>query len=202
MAQDLKIAIVGAGIGGLTLAIALREHGIHADIYEQTEELREVGAAVALSSNATRFYDRMGLRPAFDGMCAEIPAPVLRDGRSGAVIGHHRGEPDYRREFGGSYWGVHRADQPAMGALPSSTARQVEPRAGDADWRRGACACPASWAGCQPVHRGRHGPGRTTGEVGARELARSAGRLRAATAWAYPQGSVRVDYRCGCAAPA
>ncbi|MGS1002072.1 FAD-dependent monooxygenase [Burkholderia glumae] len=114
MTQDWKIAIVGAGIGGLTLAIALREHGIDADIYEQTDELREVGAAVALSSNATRFYDHMGLRPAFDGICAEIPALVFRDGRSGAVIGHHRGSPDYRREFGGSYWGVHRADLQAV----------------------------------------------------------------------------------------
>ena len=47
--------IVG-GIGGLTLALALRDQGLEADIYEQADELREVGAAVALSANATRFY--------------------------------------------------------------------------------------------------------------------------------------------------
>ncbi|MCO4883500.1 NAD(P)-binding protein, partial [Paraburkholderia caribensis] len=70
---DLTIAIIGAGIGGLTLALALREHGIDAQLYEQTDELREVGAAVALSANATRFYERMGLRTAFDAVCAEIP---------------------------------------------------------------------------------------------------------------------------------
>ncbi|QIE29915.1 6-hydroxynicotinate 3-monooxygenase (plasmid) [Caballeronia sp. SBC1] len=107
---DLKIAIIGAGIGGLTLALALREHGIDAQLYEQTDELREVGAAVALSANATRFYERMGLRAAFDAVCAEIPALIYRDGRSGEVIGQHRGEPSYRQQFGGSYWGVHRAD--------------------------------------------------------------------------------------------
>jgi salicylate hydroxylase len=44
------------GIGGLTLALALRDQGLEADIYEQADELREVGAAVALSANATRFY--------------------------------------------------------------------------------------------------------------------------------------------------
>ena len=110
MQTNLKIAIVGAGIGGLTLALALREHGIDAQLYEQTEVLREVGAAVALSANATRFYERMGLRAAFDAVCADIPKLVYRDGRSGAVIGHHRGDPDYRRQFGGAYWGVHRAD--------------------------------------------------------------------------------------------
>ena len=111
---DLKIAIIGAGIGGLTLALALREHGIDAQLYEQTDELREVGAAVALSANATRFYERMGLRAAFDAVCAEIPALIYRDGRSGEVIGQHRGEPSYREQFGGSYWGVHRADLQAV----------------------------------------------------------------------------------------
>lgn len=45
---DMKIAIIGAGIGGLTLALALREHGIDVQLYEQTDALREVGAAVAL----------------------------------------------------------------------------------------------------------------------------------------------------------
>ncbi|MFM0207733.1 FAD-dependent monooxygenase [Paraburkholderia sediminicola] len=111
---DLKIAIIGAGIGGLTLALALREHGIDAQLYEQTDELREVGAAVALSANATRFYERMGLRAAFDAVCAEIPALIYRDGRSGEVIGQHRGEPSYRQQFGGAYWGVHRADLQAV----------------------------------------------------------------------------------------
>ncbi|BBU30625.1 salicylate hydroxylase [Burkholderia sp. THE68] len=111
---DLKIAIVGAGIGGLTLALALREYGLDAQLYEQTDELREVGAAVALSANATRFYERMGLRAAFDAVCAEIPALIYRDGRSGEVIGQHRGEPSYRQQFGGSYWGVHRADLQAV----------------------------------------------------------------------------------------
>jgi len=111
---DLKIAIVGAGIGGLTLALALREHGVDAQLYEQTDELREVGAAVALSANATRFYERMGLRSAFDAVCAEIPALIYRDGRSGELIGQHRGEPSYRQQFGGSYWGVHRADLQAV----------------------------------------------------------------------------------------
>ncbi|MGF6740937.1 FAD-dependent monooxygenase [Paraburkholderia atlantica] len=111
---DLSIAIVGAGIGGLTLALALREHGIDAQLYEQTDELREVGAAVALSANATRFYERMGLRSAFDDVCAEVPGLIYRDGRSGSVIGHHRGVPSYREQFGGSYWGVHRADLQAV----------------------------------------------------------------------------------------
>ncbi|MCO4883526.1 FAD-dependent oxidoreductase, partial [Paraburkholderia caribensis] len=42
------------------------------------------------------------------------PALIYRDGRSGEVIGRHRGEPSYREQFGGSYWGVHRADLQAV----------------------------------------------------------------------------------------
>lgn len=38
--RDWKIAVVGAGIGGLTLALALRQHGIEVELYEQTPELR------------------------------------------------------------------------------------------------------------------------------------------------------------------
>src|SRR6185295_11093426 len=48
-----RIAVIGAGIGGLTFAIAARQYSLDVEIYEQTAELREVGAAVALSANAT-----------------------------------------------------------------------------------------------------------------------------------------------------
>ncbi|WP_137803010.1 NAD(P)-binding protein [Kocuria sp. 2SI] len=57
-----RIAIIGAGIGGLTLGIELQRRGLDVQLYEQTPVLREVGAAVSLSANATRFYDqRFGL---------------------------------------------------------------------------------------------------------------------------------------------
>lgn len=112
--SEIRIAVVGGGIGGLTLALALRRHGIDVDIYEQAGELREVGAAVALSANATRFYDRIGLKPQFDGVAFDIQTLVYRDGRSGRVIGRHQGRPDYRTQFGASYWGVHRADLQAI----------------------------------------------------------------------------------------
>src|SRR6202521_56422 len=108
--QGWKIAIVGGGIGGLTLGLALREQGIEADIYEQADELREVGAAVALSANATRFYEHIGLGEKFAGLAFEIDTLVYRDGRNGKVIGKHSGKPSYRAQFGAPYWGVHRAD--------------------------------------------------------------------------------------------
>ena len=60
-ARALRFAIVGGGIGGLTLALALRQRGMAAEVFEQAPELTEIGAAVALSANATRELRRLGL---------------------------------------------------------------------------------------------------------------------------------------------
>ncbi|MDO5498426.1 MAG: FAD-dependent monooxygenase [Propionibacteriaceae bacterium] len=107
--KDLRIAIVGGGIGGLTLALALRQKGFDATIYEQADELREVGAAVALSANATRFYiGRLELEEAIAQVWYEVQALIYRDGRSGHVIGEHRF--DYKARYGAPYVGIHRAD--------------------------------------------------------------------------------------------
>ena len=53
--------IVGGGIGGLTAAIALSRLGIDVHLYEQATELREVGAGIAIASNALRALDAIGL---------------------------------------------------------------------------------------------------------------------------------------------
>lgn len=109
-ADSRRIAVIGAGIGGLTLAIALRRFGISVDIYEQTSELREVGAAVALSANATRFFEQFGLTSRFSRDWFEVSALIYRDGRSGRVIGNHPVGAAYRQRFGAPYVGIHRAD--------------------------------------------------------------------------------------------
>jgi salicylate hydroxylase len=107
---DRHIAVVGAGIGGLTLAIALRRLGIAVDVYEQTAELREVGAAVALSANGTRFLEQFGLIRPLAEHGAEVEALIWRDGRSGTLVGKHAVGAAYRQRFGAPYLGIHRAD--------------------------------------------------------------------------------------------
>nr|BAG06218.1 hypothetical protein [Nocardioides sp. DF412] len=106
-----RIAIVGAGIGGLTLAIELRRRGLEPQVYEQADELREVGAAVALSANATRFLrDRLGVGDALAEKAADVDGLIYRDGRSGEVIGRVLSREEYHRRCGAPYYGVHRAD--------------------------------------------------------------------------------------------
>ncbi|HET9478721.1 MAG TPA: FAD-dependent monooxygenase [Pyrinomonadaceae bacterium] len=57
----VRIAIIGGGIGGLTVALALEEFGFEAEVYEQAPELLDVGAAIAIWPNAMRVLERLGL---------------------------------------------------------------------------------------------------------------------------------------------
>jgi 2-polyprenyl-6-methoxyphenol hydroxylase-like FAD-dependent oxidoreductase len=59
--QQFRIAIIGGGIGGLTVALALKEFGFEAEVYEQAPVLLDVGAAIALWPNAMRVLERLGL---------------------------------------------------------------------------------------------------------------------------------------------
>jgi 2-polyprenyl-6-methoxyphenol hydroxylase-like FAD-dependent oxidoreductase len=57
----VRIAIAGGGIGGLTVALALKEFGFEAEVYEQAPALLDVGAAIAIWPNAMRVLERLGL---------------------------------------------------------------------------------------------------------------------------------------------
>ena len=61
MKDKLKIAIVGAGIGGLTAALALRARGLNVTVFEQADSPREVGAGISIHPNAVRLLRRIGL---------------------------------------------------------------------------------------------------------------------------------------------
>ncbi|WP_078344793.1 FAD-dependent monooxygenase, partial [Mycobacteroides chelonae] len=57
----MRVAVIGAGIGGLTAAAALRANDIDVVVYEKAHELREVGAGVVIASNGLRALDAVGL---------------------------------------------------------------------------------------------------------------------------------------------
>ena len=107
-----RFCIIGAGIGGLTLQIALRARGIESVIFEQAAELTEIGAAVALSANATRLLIRFGLGAELAAVSAEPSELIFRRWDDARRIWAHPVGNDgaYRREFGAPYYGVHRKD--------------------------------------------------------------------------------------------
>jgi 2-polyprenyl-6-methoxyphenol hydroxylase-like FAD-dependent oxidoreductase len=56
-----KGIIIGAGIGGLTTAIALAQKGIQVKIYERAKEIKEVGAGVWIAPNGMKIFDKLGI---------------------------------------------------------------------------------------------------------------------------------------------
>lgn len=58
----MVIDIIGGGVGGLTVAIALGQKGFDVRVYEQTEVLKPVGAGIILANNAMQVYEKLGLR--------------------------------------------------------------------------------------------------------------------------------------------
>lgn len=118
--SEPRIAIIGAGIGGLALALALKDRGIPATIYEKAAQLTEIGAAIALSANATRDLARFGCMPGLEAHGCEPTELIYRGWRDQERIAAHpvRQDGRYRAAFGAPYFGIHRADlQKIMGGL-------------------------------------------------------------------------------------
>ena len=59
--KDIEIAVIGGGIGGLAAAISLLQAGFDVHVFEQSRVMREVGAGLQVSPNASRVLHRLGL---------------------------------------------------------------------------------------------------------------------------------------------
>ena len=59
--ENLKVVVIGAGIGGLTAGIALSQAGYSVEIYDRVQELRPVGAGISVWSNGVKVLNRLGL---------------------------------------------------------------------------------------------------------------------------------------------
>jgi 2-polyprenyl-6-methoxyphenol hydroxylase-like FAD-dependent oxidoreductase len=79
------VAVVGAGIGGLTAAVALRAKGIDVEIYEAAPEPRATGTALGLASNATKVLRSLGIDLTTDACCRALEHFEFRTAR-GALI--------------------------------------------------------------------------------------------------------------------
>ena len=109
--RSRTILIAGAGIGGMTAALALAREGFDVSLFDRTERLEEAGAGIQLSPNATRLLIGLGLAPQLKAGVVEPAAIRLRSGPAGrelAVMPVDAGTPDGR--YGSPYWVIHRSD--------------------------------------------------------------------------------------------
>jgi salicylate hydroxylase len=107
MVGRCDVAIVGGGIGGLTLARSLLSQSWSVTVFEQDAELREIGAGIALGGNATRLLERLGVE--LDAFANVPPSLELRSWRDGRALWSHPIGEWYRREVGAPYLTLHRA---------------------------------------------------------------------------------------------
>jgi len=122
----MQIAIVGAGIGGLTAAASLLQRGHNVRVYEQAPELSEVGAGIQMSANAVKVLDQLGLRARFEPSAVRPKAFEFRRFDSGEML--HRlplGE-QHEQRHGAPYFQIHRSD--LHGALHAAV-RKLDPAA-------------------------------------------------------------------------
>jgi 2-polyprenyl-6-methoxyphenol hydroxylase-like FAD-dependent oxidoreductase len=120
MQQQGNYTIIGAGIAGLTIALALTQKGITTTLFEAAPEIKTAGAGIVLAANAMRVYRLMGIDQAIMALGRQLSGfDILSD--KGKLISAadtsflHDGVPDN--------FTIHRAalHQVLLGQLPSGT---------------------------------------------------------------------------------
>jgi len=105
-----SILIAGAGIGGLTAALALARRGFRVTVFDQMEKLEEAGAGIQLAPNATRILVALGLAERLEPTIVQLRAIRLRSGPSGREIAAMPLDAAALARYRAPYWVVHRAD--------------------------------------------------------------------------------------------
>ncbi|NEK56728.1 NAD(P)-binding protein [Geodermatophilus sabuli] len=106
-----RIAVVGGGIGGLAAAALLHRAGLPNVVYEQTSQLKEVGAGLVLAPNAVRLLRRLGVLDHLLG--SAVPLDVgweFRRWEDGRILSAEDLAGSCERLYGEATYTVHRAD--------------------------------------------------------------------------------------------
>src|SRR5215510_11417154 len=103
-----QAVVIGAGIGGLSTALALKQTGWDVAVYERSPALREVGAGLTIWANAVKVLRKMRVADAIEAVAAPLAHSELRSWRGRLLVA-----TDFRamhRKLGVPSIGIHRAD--------------------------------------------------------------------------------------------
>ena len=125
MRRNPHIVIIGAGIGGLAAAAALRRVGIETEIYEQAHAFARVGAGIQQSPNAMKVHRGLGIEAQLRDTAFTPATSLNRDAITGAVTNEHPLGAAAEARYGAPYLVMHRGDlHAALAAIvPADTIR-------------------------------------------------------------------------------
>jgi salicylate hydroxylase len=130
VAASRTIFVAGAGIGGLTAALALAAQGFRVVILEKSERLEEAGAGLQLSPNASRVLIDLGLKPRLAARAVIPDAVSIMSARLGREIARLPLGEEASTRAGAPYWVLHRADLQAALQAHISDNPDIELRLG------------------------------------------------------------------------
>ncbi len=108
--RPLRIAIIGAGIGGLAAAVALRQRGFEVALYERVTQLEEVGAGLQIGPNSVKVLRALGLEHELM-RCAFEPLSIMSiTYDEGRLRFREPLKAVVREKYGAPYMTAHRAD--------------------------------------------------------------------------------------------
>jgi 6-hydroxynicotinate 3-monooxygenase len=110
MARQLRVAIIGAGIGGLTAAACLRRVGADVRIYEQARGFTRLGAGIQQAPNAIRVLRELGLEPTLRAMAFQPESNNSRDFDTGTLTNAQTLGAEIETRYGAPYFLMHRGD--------------------------------------------------------------------------------------------
>ncbi|PPE68351.1 3-hydroxybenzoate 6-monooxygenase [Caldimonas thermodepolymerans] len=109
-AQKLPVLIAGGGIGGLAAALALVRRGFEVKVFEQADEIGEIGAGIQLGPNAFHAFDALGVGERARGRAVYTDYMVMHDAVDGKEIGRIPTGEAFRKRFNNPYAVIHRVD--------------------------------------------------------------------------------------------
>jgi 2-polyprenyl-6-methoxyphenol hydroxylase-like FAD-dependent oxidoreductase len=112
--KKLSIAIVGAGIGGMTAAATLRRIGIDVRVYEQAPRFARIGAGIQMMPNSMKVLRRIGVEERVLDISFKPYSHLNREWDTGKVM---RALPMPESLFGAPYLCMHRADLHALAVV-------------------------------------------------------------------------------------
>jgi salicylate hydroxylase/6-hydroxynicotinate 3-monooxygenase len=134
-----SLAIIGAGMGGLTLAAALHRRGIDARIYEQAERFVRLGAGIQMSPNAMRVLRGIGLEPRIRATAFQPRSWTNREWDTGRLTNELPLGADAEAKYGAPYLLMHRGDlhEALLSSVPSGQIA-LSKKLVEIDWRSGS----------------------------------------------------------------